>query len=140
MSTKIQLLPGEQVVMTSDKDILTLTTKRVRYDSEITGASSFISITLDSVASCGAITRSYPILLALAAVAAIAAIVKHDDSQMMMMLFVIAAVLAIIYYASRRAVISIASKGGDTITLPAKGMSRASIIDFIEAIEREKLK
>jgi hypothetical protein len=126
--------------MTSDKDILTLTTKRVRYNSEITGASSFISITLDSVASCGATTRSYPLLLILAAIVAVAAIVQHNDSQTMMMLFVVAAVLVIIYYASRRAVISIASKGGHTIALPAKGMSRESVIDFLEAIEREKLK
>ena len=33
MSAQIVLLPGEQVVMSSDRDTLTLTTKRVRYDN-----------------------------------------------------------------------------------------------------------
>ena len=138
MSTKVTLLPGEQVVMSSDKNILTLTTKRVRYDSELLGSSSFVSITLDSVASCGVVTRSYPILLVLAALTVVAAFMQGGDSPMM--LFGAAAILVVIYFATRRAIISIASNGGDAIEAPTKGMKRSSIIEFLEAVEREKLK
>ena len=140
MSTKIALLPGEQVVMSSDQDILTLTTKRVRYDSALFGSSKLISITLDSVASCGLITKSYPILLLLAALAVIDALTQRGDAQWMFLFLAVAAVLAVAYFLTRRAVISIASNGGETILVPAKGMSRSSIVEFLEAIEREKLK
>jgi len=61
MSKAVELVPGEQVVLRSDEDTLVLTTKRVRYDAVVLGRSKFISITLDSVASCGLATRSYPL-------------------------------------------------------------------------------
>ncbi len=65
-------------------------------------------------------------------------VIQHGDSQW---IFLIAtAVLAIAYFLSRRAVISISSNGGQTILVPAKGMSRTSVIEFLEAVEREKLK
>lgn len=138
MSTEIALLPDEQVVMSSDKDILTLTTKRVRYDSAVFGSSNLISITLDSVASCGLVTKSFPILLLLAALALIGAFTQRGDAQWMFL--VAAAVLAVAYFLTRRTVISIASNGGQAILVPAKGMSRSSIVEFLEAVEREKLK
>jgi hypothetical protein len=95
-------------------------------------------MTLDSVASCALATRSYPVLLILAVLAGIAAFMQRDEMQMT--LFGVAIVLAIIYYASRLSVISITSNGGDKILAPTKGMSRASAIEFIDAVEREKLK
>ncbi len=137
MSTKIALLPGERVVMSSDKDILTLTTKRVRYDSAVFGTSNFISITLDSVASCGLVAKSFPILLLLGAAALIGGFTQRGEAQWMF--FGVAAVLVVVYFLTRRAVISIASNGGQTILTPAKGMSRSAIIEFLEAVEREKL-
>jgi hypothetical protein len=138
MSTKIAPLPGEEVVMSSDKEILMLTTKRVRYDSACFGSSNLISITLDSVASCGLVTKSFPILLLGAALALIGAFTQRGDVQWI--LTVGAAVLVLAYFISRRVVISVASNGGQTILVPAKGMSRSSIIEFIEAIEHQKLK
>jgi|APTNR8051073442_1049403.scaffolds.fasta_scaffold02011_13 hypothetical protein len=138
MSTKVTLLPGEQVVMSSEKNILMLTTKRVRFDSEQVGSSSFVSITLDSVASCGVVTRSYPILLVLAALAFIGGLTRASDSPMA--LIGAAAILVIIYFATRRAIISIASNGGDAIQAPANGMKRSSLIEFLDAVESEKLK
>ena len=138
MSTKVALLPGEQVVMRSDQDILTLTTKRVRYDSTVFGSSNFISITLDAVASCGLVTKSYPLLLLFAAIALFAAFTQYGEAQWMA--FAAAAVLVIAYFFTRRKVISIASNGGQAILVPAKGMSRTAIIEFLEAVEGEKLK
>jgi len=49
-------------------------------------------------------------------------------------------VLAGIYFFTRRAVVSIASNGGEVILVPVKRMKREDIILFIEAVEREKLK
>lgn len=137
MSTKIALLPEERVVMRSDKDILTLTTRRVRYDSSVLGGSSFISITLDSVASCSFHTKSLPLLLVLGAVALIGAFTQYGGTRLA--LFGIAVVLVITYFITRRSIISIGSNGGQAIHVPAGGMNRASVVEFLEAIESEKL-
>ena len=139
-SKKIALLPGESVVMTSDKEVLTLTNFRVRYDAQDFGASSLIGITLDALASCGLITRSYPVLLILAGLALLVAFAGGGgNSERQYLLFLVTAVLVVAFFLTRRAVISIASNGGQAIVVPAKAMKRAEILKFIEAIEREKL-
>ncbi len=138
MSNKIALLPGEQIVTSSDNDILVLTTKRVRYDSIVWGRSNLISITLNAVASCGLITRSFPFLLILAAIAIVAAFTQRGGG--VWGLLFVAMVLVAAYFLTRKAVISVASNGGQVILVPTKGMNREAIIGFIEAVEREKLK
>jgi hypothetical protein len=138
MSTNFPLLPGEEFVMSSDNNILVLTTERVRYDSVTFGSSRVVSITLDSVASCGLVTMSHPVLLLLGAVAVVGAFALSGDAQPL--LVAVAIVLVFVYLVTRRAVISIASNGGETITVPAKGMSRSTIVDFLNAVEREKLR
>lgn len=138
MSNKIALIPGEQIVISSDNDVLVLTTKRVRYDSVVWGRSKLTSITLDAVASCGLITRSSPLLLILAAIAVAGAFIQRGDS--LVGLLVVAVVLVVAYFLTRKAVISVASNGGQTILVPTKVMNRDAIIGFIEAVEREKLK
>ena len=138
----IELLPGEQVVMSSNGGILTLTTRRVRYDSSAIGSSALISITLESVASCGFVTRSFPILLVLSALAALGAIVgiSGNSTSEAWGLFVVAAILAILYLVTRKSVLAIASNGGQVIRVLASGASRSSLVEFIEALEREKLR
>jgi hypothetical protein len=132
---KISLLPDERIVMSSNNDSLVLTNYRIRYDSTEFGTSIFVGITLDSLASCGLLTKSTPVLLLLAGLAVIAAFVANNN----FLLFVIAIGLGIAYFLLRRAVISIDSNGGQSIVVPTKGMNRTAIIAFLEAIEHEKL-
>ncbi len=138
MSTKIDLLPDEQVVMTSDEELLTLTTKRVRYHGEAFGTSRIISITLDAVASCGVITQRFPLFLLFAVVALIGAgFAPSSDAQTV--LVGVGIVLIVAYFMARRGLISISSQGGDHIVVPTKGMSQSDAMEFVEAVEREKL-
>lgn len=136
--SKIALLPGEQIVLSSDNDVLVLTNKRVRYDFTSWGQSNLIGITLDSIASCGLITKTFPFLLILAAVAVLAAFTQRGSE--MFGLFIVAAVLVAVYFFTRKAVISVASNGGQEILVPTKGMARDAVIKFVEAVEAEKLK
>ncbi len=138
MSSTIALLQGEQVVTSSDNGVLTLTTKRVRYDSVVWGRSHLVSITLGSVASCGLVTRSYPFLLILGAIAFLASFSQRGGG--FWGLLIAAAVLIAAYFFTRKAIISVASNGGDSILVPTQGMKREAIVSFIEAVEREKLK
>ena len=138
MVGKISLLPDEQVVWSSDKEVLALTTKRVRYNSLEFGRSNLISITLDSIASCGLITRSYPIFLIVALFGVLIAFIQGGDTQTILLL--VAAALVVIFLMTRGKVLSISSNGGQKIVMPAKRMKREAIVELIEAIEREKLK
>lgn len=138
MSNKISLLPGEQVVTSSNNDVLVLTTKRVRYDFVVWGRSSLISMLLESVASCGRVTQSFPIILLFAGLAFFIALFQRGDQSVLFLGLSIMLVVA--YFLARRAVISITANGGQAILVPAKDMKREAIIGFIDALEHEKLK
>jgi hypothetical protein len=138
MSKTIELLPDEQVVLSSDNDALILTNKRVRYNSTVWGSSCFVSITLHSVASCGFVTKSYPAILILAALSLIAAFVQHGQSTTLFVILAIAFIVA--YVLTRRAVMAISSNGGETILVPTKGMNQDSLTKFIDALEKHKLR
>ena len=137
MGAKMSLMPGEQIVMSSDKDTLLLTTKRVRYDEAAYGSSNYVGITLDAIASCSLAMKTFPILLVFAAASFIGAISQRGNEQLAF--FVVTAVLVAAYFFTRRAVISIASNGGEKILVPAKNMNRTTIIEFLEAVEQQKL-
>ena len=141
MATVSQPKPitGEQSLLTSDNGVLTLTNYRVKYDAKGNGMSKFVSISLESVSSCGLITRSRPILLILAAVALIAAFAQPDQSARIGLL-VAALAFGIAYFSTRSGVITVSSNGGESIVVPAKGMSRESIVSFLEAVMEAKLK
>ena len=139
MGLKDDLFPGEEFVKGINSDALVLTTKRVRYDSAVVGKSVYMSITLDSVASCALRTKSSPLLLLLGAVALLFAFSQRNND--VQTLFIGAAVvLGLAYLITRRKVISIASNSGEGILASEAGMSRSSIIEFFGAIEQEKLR
>ncbi|MGP1675747.1 MAG: hypothetical protein ACTS6J_01145 [Burkholderiales bacterium] len=131
-------IAGEQVLLTSDNGVLTLTNYRVKYDAKGTGASKFVSISLDAVSSCGLVTRTRPILLVLAAIGAIAAFVQPESAARYGLLL-IALCLAGAYFLTRSGVITVSSNGGEGIAVPAKGMSRDLILGFLEAVMDAKL-
>lgn len=137
MATEPTLLPGEKLVMSSDNDLLTLTNKRVRFSTTRLGNSSYTSITLDSVASCGLVTKSYPLLLLLTAFSFIVGLTQRGEEQVWLLLGSVALLIA--YFVTRRAVISIASDGGEAILVPARGMGRAVVVKFLEAVDGQKL-
>lgn len=134
----INLLAGERVIITSDNELLTLTNKRVRFAEKAAGRSSLVSITIDSVASCGLVTRSYPFLIAAGVIAfAVGIFIQEENVRIIMCLSGL--VLAISYLATRSAVLQISSNGNSEITVPARGMARDQIVEFIDAIENEKI-
>lgn len=131
------LLDGERVIMESDAGLLTLTNYRVRFDVSTASASRYLTITLNSVASAGVVTRSYPILLGLAALAAIGSLTQHADDRAMLIVF--AVLLGVAYVLSRRALLTISSHGGEAIRVPARAMGRAAIVEFVDALDGAKV-
>lgn len=134
------LLPGERMLMESSGKVLTLTSSRVRYDAKERGSSKVISITLDAVSSCSLATRSYPMLLILCALAGIVGVIlasnRNDGSTVF---FIAAVVLGVAYLLLRSAILQVSSAGG-AIVVPARGMSREALLEFVDAVDEAKLK
>lgn len=136
--TSLTLMSGERIVMSSDGDTLILTNMRIRLSAKNSGNSKLVSITLDAVAACGLATRSYPILLLLGLCAVLSGLTQHNESQLA--LIGIGALLLLAYFPSRNAVMTIASSGKPEIIVPASGIGRDAIIEFIDALEVEKIR
>ena len=140
----------EKDVMSSGDDTLKLTTKRVRAEFVDSGTSSYVSITLGSVSSCGLITKSYPVLLIIGVLVMVVGLTFSGNTPIFpidttfefpfLVPVAIALICIVAYFITRRAFITICSNGGKSIEVVAKGMSRGSIIEFLDAVENEKLK
>lgn len=137
MSEKVTLLPDEDVVLSSEKGVLTLTTKRVLYDSTAFGSSNYISISLKSVSSCGLTTLSYPTFLILSVFTLLISFMLGDEQKMLG--FLAAVLFVLLYLMTKKSIITIASNGGQSIIVPAKGMSKTKIIEFLVALDAQKL-
>jgi hypothetical protein len=138
----MKLLPAEASISTENLPHLTLTTHRVRYDQTSSGATRIVSITLDSVSSCGIVSKSFPILLILAAIAAILGAVMVStgmgEGTLRNGTFVVALVLGIAYFLTRKVVLAISS-AGESITVAAGGQKPDARIAFIDSVEQAKL-
>src|SRR5258706_9299203 len=140
MATEVQakLIAGEEVLLKSDNDTLMLTNYRVLFDEKGNGGSKCISISLESVASCGLVTRSRPLLLVLAGIAGLFVFVQHGPAVLGPLLIAFAFVAA--YFFTRSGVITVSSNGGEGIVVPAKGMDRERNLGFFAALVKAKLK
>jgi hypothetical protein len=137
----VNLVQGERVLLQSSEGVLTLTTCRVRYESNMSGTSRVIGMTLDAVASCGLVRRSYPVLLVLAALAGVvgAVLSSQISGEAGIPLFVVAGVACLAYLLTRVAFIEVASSSGGHILVRAKGMTRDAMMEFIDRLEAAKL-
>jgi hypothetical protein len=133
------LYPGERVLLSLDNAALVLTTMRIRLDVKLRGGTRFMSMTLNSVASCGIVTSHTPLLIALAGVLAlIGFVVGQDNPETAAAMIFGSVVLIIAYFVTRRTVLSVAS-AGEHIVVPLVGSSRAVFLEMIDALECAKL-
>jgi hypothetical protein len=134
----MELLPGERKVSEASDGIVVLTSYRIRLDQ---GGRGFASICLDQVASCTIGTRSYPILLILAAVVWLAAF-QFAGERMTTIPFLIGALvgalIVLAYILTRQQAIVITSCG-ESMRLQTRGVSRATCVQFVDDLERAKL-
>jgi hypothetical protein len=137
-----ELLPNEKIL--SNRRGLTLTTHRIRYQSEVWGSSQIKSIMLEELASCVVTRSSNPVLLVLAALCFLVGIIiatnNRDAAPPLIGALVLASVLVGIYFATRQQILLLES-GGTTITATvevANMIELRGLIDEIEAAKNER--
>jgi len=134
------LPPNEQVLFQSPGGGLILTSHRIRYQMQVGGNSTLISIMLEEVASCGIARVRHTVLLAIAALSLILGTLVSLSSRgygAFIVGFVLALVLIGIYFASRQQILVVAS-AGSTIRANVVDMEPETVIELINQLEFAK--
>lgn len=134
----LPLLPNEEVIFSSDKDTLILTSMRIRYQSKGNGHSIFWTLMLDNVACCAIATRSHPLLILLALILGASGFLSSlEDFRGLLW---IACILVMVAYAyTRSKILSIESRGGGNLKVPILGLGKDQTIEFVNEVERARL-
>ena len=140
----IKLLPNERVLIEDIDCMLTLTTHRIRFQQQGKGQSIFTSITLESVASCGLATVSYPRLIPLGIVIIVggfwylnASSSTGDGNAIPSTIILLGILLIGMFFSTRKGILKISS-AGDAISVKSKGISREKLVEIIETLEQAK--
>lgn len=131
-----ELLPGEQVVMSSLDNVLILTNLRVKYEAANSGTSAYKAIPLEKVSACALTTKKYIVLLVIAALFLLGAF-SANSSQASGIAVVAAIAFAIAYYFTRNGQLEVISDAGFSIAVPTKGLKHEDVRRFADALSLE---
>ena len=136
---KMNVLPNEGLISEDDSGRLVLTTHRIRWDPKKASAGLITSIMLEEVCSCQVRYTTYPLLLAVAALAIVAGgVLKSESDSTAIVVGVIVAVACVMaFLATRRKTLSIASAGA-SVDIAANHMGLDNLRAFIDAVETAK--
>lgn len=133
-----RLLDGEELLheVGTTGGVLVLTNQRVRFDGWVSGRDNYMSILLRSVASCGLVTRSYPLLLVAALIAGPLMLMATAETFVGI---IVSLLLVGSYFLSRTSTLKVSSHGGEAIVVPFQRMGRTEMIDLLDMIDRERV-
>jgi len=138
----MNLFQGEQILTTTEDNIVVLTTHRIRSNNSYGwGQHSTTSIMLEKVSSIQLTYTSYPVLLLMAGILIIIAFVmksQHVGENEMFIPIMLAIVCLAIYFATRKHVCVIASDGGARISFATTNMKKEVLHNFIDKVEQAK--
>lgn len=141
----ILLIAGEQVLLTLENSALVLSNYRVSLNMRDMGSSSYQSISLESIAYCGFVSNSQPMVLLFGLVflcaGAAGVFVPNPIKQSVLIgtvLLLLALAFLIIYFATRSAALVIYSGCGEKIEV--QRVKREPAIAFLEAVLEAKLR
>jgi hypothetical protein len=136
MASPQTLLSGESVILSSENDQLVLTNYRVKYEVVARSSSIYKSIPIGKVAACALNTRSYPILIVLAAIALLAIFIAPEMEQRIGA-GIAAVILVALYFGTRNGQIEVFSDAGESIAVPTKGLSHEQVKKFLESVANQ---
>ena len=130
--------PNEAVRMEAESGKLVLTNYRVFVNDPKSDAVAYLSITLDAVASCSlAVKGKTNLLYAAGGVLVLLGLFVTDGFFVGL---VLAMILGAYWHMSKVATITIASIGGERILAEVQGLAHKQALDFLRAVENEKLR
>lgn len=137
----MQLLPGEENLVTSNQDKLILTSHRIHLTDKQWGRSYQITIFLENIASIENVYKSnltFLLISALGLLLGLATVGREVDEKVSFGSFVAAVIFLILWSNSRKHVVTIASNGGGKLNIPVEGTNEAFVNDFVDKLEAAK--
>ena len=141
----MKLLPGEEVLVTSNDKIITLTNYRIEKSEKTWGEFYNAEIFLENISSVEVKHFSNQLYILLAALLIIAGVVPlalttKDEIPLPTIAAGIIALLCIaLWLMSRKYVISVSSNGGAKLNIQIKGMGKVYVEQFMDKIAQAKL-
>lgn len=132
------MLVDEKVIKSSQDESLVLTNMRVTFEVKTKSRSIYKSIPLDHVSTCALGTRTYPVLLVMAAVAVLVVFAAPEMAQRVGA-GLLAIGLVVAYFLTRNGQIEIFASSGESIAVPIQGLQHDQIKSFLEAVEMQRL-
>lgn len=137
-----ELLDGESILTQSDQNIVTLTNKRVRYESKEFGKAHISEILLENIGSVSAHYSSNVFYLILGSLLMLVGLFflmstsNEDDTAIGIGMAIFGLILILLYFSSRKYLLTIYSKGEGKINFEAKGLNMEAVLDFINKIAK----
>jgi len=138
----MKLLQGESIVLESDKKILTLTNKRVRYYSKSIGRECLTSIMLEHVSGCYLVRGGQRLFLFLSLICLVSIIIASTalSEHHLLYIFILATVLFAGYYFQSIKKYLVIASSGSKIRLMADKLTTDNAVEFIDTLEELKSK
>lgn len=137
----MQLMPDEEILVTSNQDKIILTSQRVHLNDKEWGRSYQITLFLENISSIENVYKSNPILLVIAALGLIVGAVTVDrayEGGLSFGAFIVAVIFLLLWLNSRRHVITISSNGGAKLNFLVERMGEEQVQDFVDKVEVAK--
>ena len=134
------LFDNEAFLSKSDDGLITLTSRRLRYNSSTLGKAHIISIALEKIASIEIHYRSWYLILitGILGLGFELAMSTENQDDAAFFGFALGAICIVVFFVTRKHVITVASDGGARINFYTRGMSRENLLHFINKIEQAK--
>ena len=137
----MQLLPDEEILVTSNQDKIVLTSRRIHLKDKEWGRSYQITLFLENISSIENVYKSNPVLLVIAALGLIVGVVTVDrayEGGLAFGGFTVTVIFLLLWLNSRRHVVTIASNGGAKLIFLVEGMGEGQVQDFVDKVEAAK--
>jgi hypothetical protein len=137
----MQLLPDEEILVTSNQDKIILTSQRVHLSDKQWGRSYQITLFLENISSIENVYKSNPAFLVVAGLSLAVGLItveREYEGGMAFAAFTIALVFLVLWLNSRSHVVTISSNGGGKLNFLVAGMSEGEVQDFVDKVEAAK--
>jgi hypothetical protein len=139
----MQLLPDENILVTSNQDKVILTNQRIHLSDKDWGRSSQITIFLENISSIENVYKSNPIFLVIAALGAVIGLLTFGrlvEGNVSIGAFVVTIAFLLLWVNSRQHAVIISSNGGGKLIFLVGGMNAGQVQDFVDKVQAAQAK
>jgi hypothetical protein len=141
----MQLLPDEEILVSSNQDKIILTNQRIHLSDSEWGKSYQITIFLENISSIEMLYKSNPLLLVLATVCLLVGLFTtsagfENNSTLRVGGFMLSIIFLVFWFYSKNRMVTIAPNGGSKLNFRVDGMKTLDVTGFIDKVMQAKAK